>query len=71
MSVSYFEWVQDLQGFFWDEDIVNQQLQRIMTKSFQDVYQTSQKHKVDMRTAVYTLAIDRVVSATKVRGLFP
>jgi glutamate dehydrogenase (NAD(P)+) len=71
VTVSYFEWVQDLQGFFWDEDIVNQQLQRIMTKSFQDVYQTSQKFKVDMRTAAYTLAIDRVVSATKVRGLFP
>ncbi|MCI0448136.1 hypothetical protein L0152_33570 [bacterium] len=57
MSVSYFEWVQDLQGFFWDEDIFNQQLKRIMTKSFQDVYQTSQKHKVDMRTAAYTLQL--------------
>jgi glutamate dehydrogenase (NAD(P)+) len=71
VTVSYFEWVQDLQGFFWDEDIVNQQLERIMKKSFQDVYETSEKHKIDMRTAAYTLAIDRVVSATKVRGLFP
>jgi glutamate dehydrogenase/leucine dehydrogenase len=71
VTVSYFEWVQDLQGFFWDEDNVNRQLQRIMTNSFHDVYRMSQKHKVDMRTAAYILAIDRVVSATKVRGLFP
>ncbi len=71
VTVSYFEWVQDLQGFFWDEDIVNQQLQRIMKNSFQDVHKTSEKYKVDMRTAAYTLAIDRVVSATRVRGLFP
>lgn len=71
VTVSYFEWVQDMQGFFWDEDNVNLQLQRIMTNSFHDVYTTSQKHKVDMRTAAYILAIDRVASATKVRGLFP
>ncbi len=71
VTVSYFEWVQDLQGFFWDEDNVNRQLQRIMTNSFHDVYTTSQKHRVDMRIAAYILAIDRVVSATKVRGLFP
>ena len=71
VTVSYFEWVQDMQGFFWDEDNVNQQLQRIMTHAFHDVYTTSQKFKVDMRTAAYILAIDRVASATRVRGLFP
>jgi glutamate dehydrogenase (NAD(P)+) len=71
VTVSYFEWVQDLQGFFWDEENVNRQLQRIMTNSFHDVYGVSQKHNVDMRTAAYILAIERVVSATKVRGLFP
>ncbi|HET6266825.1 MAG TPA: Glu/Leu/Phe/Val dehydrogenase [Acidobacteriota bacterium] len=71
VTVSYFEWVQDLQGFFWDEDNVNQHLQRIMTSSFKDVHKTSQKFKVDLRTAAYILAIDRVASATKVRGLFP
>jgi len=71
VTVSYFEWVQDLQGFFWDEDDVNRQLQRIITSSFNDVHKTSQKYKVDMRTAAYILAIDRVASATQVRGLFP
>jgi glutamate dehydrogenase/leucine dehydrogenase len=71
VTVSYFEWVQDLQGFFWDEDNVNRQLNRIMTNSFHDVYSISQKYGVDMRTAAYILAIDRVASATKVRGLFP
>lgn len=71
VTVSYFEWVQDLQGFFWDEDNVNRQLQRIMTSSFHDVYKIAQKYNVDMRTAAYILAIDRVASATLVRGLFP
>ncbi len=71
VTVSYFEWVQDLQGFFWDEDDVNRQLSRIMTSSFNDVYKISEKHKVDMRVAAYILAIDRVASATTVRGLFP
>ena len=71
VTVSYFEWVQDLQGFFWDEDDVNRQLQRIITASFNDVCKTSQKYKVDMRTAAYMLAIDRVSSATQLRGLFP
>jgi glutamate dehydrogenase/leucine dehydrogenase len=71
VTVSYFEWVQDLQGFFWDEDNVNRQLQRIMTGSFQDVYETSRRYGVNMRVAAYILAIDRVASATTVRGLFP
>jgi glutamate dehydrogenase/leucine dehydrogenase len=71
VTVSYFEWVQDNQGFFWDEENVNRQLQKIMTSSFHDVYKTSQKYNVSMRTAAYILAIDRVASATLVRGLFP
>jgi glutamate dehydrogenase (NAD(P)+) len=71
VTVSYFEWVQDIQGFFWEEDNVNDQLKRVMTHAFHDVYITSEKHKVDMRTAAYILAIDRVASATRVRGLFP
>jgi glutamate dehydrogenase/leucine dehydrogenase len=71
VTVSYFEWVQDLQGFFWDEDNVDRQLQRIMTNAFHDVYENSKRFNVDMRTAAYILAIDRVASATKVRGLFP
>jgi glutamate dehydrogenase (NAD(P)+) len=71
VTVSYFEWVQDLQAFFWDEDHVNTQLNNIMCRSFHDVYAISKKHKVDMRTAAYILAIDRVAEATKIRGIYP
>ncbi len=71
VTVSYFEWVQDLQGFFWDEEDVKKQLSRIMISSFNDVYKNVEKYRVDMRTAAYILAIDRVVAATNVRGLFP
>ena len=71
VTVSYFEWVQDLQGFFWDEEDVKKQLSRIMISSFNDVYKNVEKYRVDMRTAAYILAIDRVAATTKVRGLFP
>jgi glutamate dehydrogenase (NAD(P)+) len=71
VSVSYFEWVQDLYGFFWDETQVNEQLERTMNKAFHDVLAESTKHHVDMRTGAYILAIGRVADATRVRGIFP
>lgn len=71
VTVSYFEWVQDLQGFFWGEDEVNSKLEQIMNKSFADVLSISEKNKVDMRTAAYMLAISRVAEATKLRGIYP
>jgi glutamate dehydrogenase (NAD(P)+) len=71
VTVSYFEWVQDLQGFFWDEAQVNQQLERIMKHAFQEVNETAIREKTDRRTAAYMLAVKRVAEATKVRGLFP
>jgi glutamate dehydrogenase (NAD(P)+) len=71
VTVSYFEWVQDLQGYFWDEAQVNQQLERIMKKAFQEVNETAIREKTDRRTAAYMLAVKRVAEATKVRGLFP
>lgn len=71
VTVSYFEWVQDLQGFFWDEAQVNGQLDRIMRKAFREVHDAAVREKVDMRTAAYILAVGRVADATKVRGLFP
>ena len=70
VTVSYFEWVQDRQGFFWSEDFVNQQLEERMVRSFQDVTAYGEKHKVDNRTAAYMLALDRVASAMKLRGVY-
>jgi glutamate dehydrogenase (NAD(P)+) len=71
VTVSYFEWAQDLQGFFWEELEVNKQLEKFMKRAFHEVYETSKKHKVDMRVAAYILAVARVAEATRVRGLFP
>jgi glutamate dehydrogenase/leucine dehydrogenase len=71
VTVSYFEWVQDLQGFFWDEAQVNQQLERIMKRAFQEVNETAIRERTDRRTAAYMLAVKRVAEATRVRGLFP
>jgi glutamate dehydrogenase/leucine dehydrogenase len=71
VTVSYFEWAQNLQGFFWKEDQVNAQLQGVMQKAYADVYEMSRKYRVHMRTAAYILAVGRVSEATLVRGLFP
>jgi glutamate dehydrogenase (NAD(P)+) len=71
VTVSYFEWVQDLQELFWDESDVNRRLEKIMVRAFDDVYKTAEKYKVDMRTGAYILAVDRVATATKWRGIWP
>lgn len=71
VTVSWFEWSQNLQGFFWQEDEVNQRLDVVMRRAFNDVYETARKHHVHMRTAAYILAVGRVAEATLVRGLFP
>jgi glutamate dehydrogenase (NAD(P)+) len=71
VTVSYFEWVQDLQSFFWTEEETNQRLQIVMTHAFSDVLKISQERKVDMRTAAYILAVGRVAEATKIRGIYP
>jgi glutamate dehydrogenase (NAD(P)+) len=70
VTVSYFEWVQDRQGFFWNEQLVNGRLEEIMVNSFQDVVSFAEKHKVHNRLAAYMLAIDRVASAMQTRGLY-
>src|SRR5580692_1603511 len=70
VTVSYFEWVQDRQGFFWNEDLVNTRLEEIMVGSFGDVIAYAAKHKVDNRTAAYMLALDRVAIAMKLRGIY-
>lgn len=69
--VSYFEWVQGLQSFFWNEDEVNHKLQAVMDNAFHEVLAFSQREKVDMRNAAYTLAIKRITDTMKARGIFP
>jgi glutamate dehydrogenase (NAD(P)+) len=71
VTVSYFEWVQSLQAFFWEEAQVNQHLEKVMTGAFQEVLATSKKYGVHMRTAAYILAVGRVAEATKIRGIYP
>jgi glutamate dehydrogenase (NAD(P)+) len=69
--VSYFEWVQGLQSFFWTEEEVNQRLQHVMDDAFHEVLEISQREKVDMREAAYMLAIGRVAKAMMIRGIYP
>ena len=70
VTVSYFEWVQDRQGFFWNEQLVNQRLEEIMNESFDAVVQYAETHSVNNRIAAYMLALDRVAFAIKLRGIY-
>jgi glutamate dehydrogenase (NAD(P)+) len=70
VTVSYFEWVQDRQGYFWNEQLVNGRLEEIMVSSFKDVVGYADKHGVNNRIAAYMLAIDRVATAIKWRGIY-
>jgi len=69
--VSYFEWVQDLSPYFWDLDEINEKLAKILIKSFDKVWELSQKEGVGMRTAAYMIAVQRVAGAIRHRGIFP
>ena len=71
VTVSYFEWVQDLQQFFWDEDEINKRLAQIMTRSFREVLGVTREKRVNMRTGAYIRAIDRIAKATMIRGIYP
>jgi len=70
VTVSYFEWVQDRQGFFWNEQLVNKRLEEIMVESFDAVVQYARTHAVNNRIAAYMLALDRVAVAIKLRGIY-
>jgi glutamate dehydrogenase (NAD(P)+) len=70
VTVSYFEWVQDRQGFFWNEDLVNTRLEELMVGNFDQVISYAEKHSVNNRIAAYMLAIDRVAFAIKLRGIY-
>jgi glutamate dehydrogenase/leucine dehydrogenase len=71
VTVSYFEWVQDMQSFFWTEARINESLHEIMDRAFESVHAMSQRHGVDMRMAAYMVAVARVAEATTLRGLYP
>jgi len=70
VTTSYFEWVQDRYGYFWTEKEVNERLEAKMCEAFNAVLQTSLKYKVDMRTAAYIVAISRVATVTRMRGMY-
>jgi glutamate dehydrogenase (NAD(P)+) len=71
VTVSYFEWVQDLQSFFWSEEEINERLERIMVRSFREVLAVSQERQVEMRTAALVKAVQRVADALMTRGIYP
>ncbi len=69
--VSYFEWVQDIQHLFWDKEDVDDRLESIMTRSFNNVVDASEKHDTSLRTAALLVAVDRVAEAFRMRGVYP
>jgi len=70
VTVSYFEWVQDRQGYFWNEQMVNERLAEVMVNGFRSVMTYGEKHGVNNRIAAYMLAMDRVAAAIKMRGIY-
>ncbi|MDX2078812.1 MAG: Glu/Leu/Phe/Val dehydrogenase [bacterium] len=71
VTVSYFEWVQDLQAFFWDEEEISRQLRRLMIKAYDFTARTAEEYDVNMRTAAQVAAIKRVSTALQLRGFYP
>jgi len=71
VTVSYFEWVQDLQENFWEESEINERLRKKMVKAFKDTFEQAKRRNVNMRRGAYCVAIGRVAEATIVRGLYP
>jgi glutamate dehydrogenase (NAD(P)+) len=70
VTVSYFEWVQDRSGYFWDEEMVNQRLERIMVESFDEVAGMAGRHGINLRVGAYMLAIERVAAVHRLRGMY-
>jgi glutamate dehydrogenase (NAD(P)+) len=70
VTVSYFEWVQNREGYYWSEEVVNERLREVMIRSFGDVHGYSKSHGVNMRTAAYMLSIDRVAAVHRLRGVY-
>jgi glutamate dehydrogenase (NAD(P)+) len=70
VTVSYFEWVQNREGYYWSEEVVNERLREVMIRSFNDVCSFAKQHDVNMRTAAYMLSIDRVAAVHRLRGVY-
>ncbi len=70
VTVCYFEWVQNREGYFWSEPLVTKRLREVMIRSFHDVLDYSREHEVNLRTAAYMLAIDRVAAVHRMRGIY-
>ncbi|HEV2037778.1 MAG TPA: glutamate dehydrogenase, partial [Candidatus Eremiobacteraceae bacterium] len=71
VTVSYFEWVQNLQELFWEEQAVNDRLRRIIERAFRDTLDQARRRNVNMRRGAYAVAVGRVAEATKLRGVYP
>ncbi len=71
VTVSYFEWVQGLQEFFWSENEVNERLERILTQSFANTLELAERERITLRLAAYLVAVERVAEATTLRGIYP
>jgi len=71
VTVSYFEWVQGLYGYFWDEERVNRRLKKLIVKAFNEVSRVAEKEKIDNRTAAYIYAVTQVAKAMQARGIWP
>lgn len=69
--VSYFEWVQDFSSFFWTEDEINQRLEKIHLEAFAHICETAERHGISLRTATFVVACERILTARKLRGLYP
>lgn len=69
--VSYFEWVQNIQSLMWDEEEVNRTLEKIMIRAFNEVWEQARQKDTTIRMGAYMVAIDRIVKAKKIRGVFP
>lgn len=71
VTVSYFEWIQGLYGYFWDEERVNKRLKKLIVKAFNEVLKIAQREKIDNRTAAYIYAVSKVAKAMEARGIWP
>jgi glutamate dehydrogenase (NAD(P)+) len=71
VTVSYFEWVQGLQSFFWSAKEINERLYGLLSRAFHEVVEVAEERRIDMRTAAMVLGLSRVADAMKLRGLFP